>query len=83
MALNRRSAFLVFFSLLSVTMSESVVSGDLLDAPNRGVLNAAGGISRGFDSEAHLLENLGKRLSPDSFGTVRLFSERPVCAGRR
>lgn len=39
------------------------------------------GFFRGFDSETHLLEDLAKRLSPDSFGTVRLFSERPVCAG--
>lgn len=39
----------------------------------------AGGFFRGFDAEAHLLEDLAKRLSPDSFGTVRLFSELPIC----
>ena len=39
----------------------------------------AGGFFRGYDAEAHLLEDIGKRLSPDSFGTIRLFSEFPVC----
>jgi RHS repeat-associated protein len=32
-----------------------------------------------YHSEAILLENLAQRLSPDSFGTIRLFSERPIC----
>jgi hypothetical protein len=38
-----------------------------------------GSFFRGYDAETLILENIGKQLSPDSFGTIRLFSERPVC----
>ena len=38
---------------------------------------------RGFDSEAIILENLAQRLSPDSAGTIRLFTERAPCKSCR
>ena len=38
-----------------------------------------GGFSRAFDSEVKLFESIGQRATPTSIGTVRLFTERPMC----
>jgi hypothetical protein len=40
---------------------------------------AVGQFYRGYDSETLILEKVGQMLSPDSFGEIRLFTERPAC----
>ncbi|MDI5964914.1 RHS repeat-associated core domain-containing protein [Streptantibioticus silvisoli] len=35
--------------------------------------------TRPYDSETHIFETVAQRLSPESQGTIDLYSERPVC----
>lgn len=36
-------------------------------------------ISDDFDSEAKILEHIGNKVTPDSKGTIDLFSDLPIC----
>jgi hypothetical protein len=48
--------------------------------PENPVFNpTAGPISRPYDAEYKILEKLATMVTPDSVGTVDLYSELPVC----
>jgi hypothetical protein len=44
---------------------------------------SSGAITRAFDSEVKILEDLARRLPPNAKGTVSIFTERPACASCR
>lgn len=44
---------------------------------------STGAITRAFDSEVKILEDLARRLSPSAKGTVSIFTERPACPSCR